>query len=191
VHAKTDERVRRSKEAGLAATHELLTETGLGGISVDAVARRSGVAKTTIYRHWPSGSALVLDACSRMRTRPEIPDTGSLKKDLLALSTDLANRLHSARWSSVLPSIIDAAERDPELAELHARLHADLIVAFQTVVERGQRRGELSPGRDPSQVVASVLGPLFYRRWFSREALDERFVKAVVDSAIAGSTTKP
>jgi AcrR family transcriptional regulator len=180
----TDKRVQRSKEAVLASTYELLSETGLGGVSIDDVARRSGVAKTTIYRHWPSRSALLLDACSRMRTRPEVPDTGSLRKDLLVLATDLATRLRTARWPAVLPSIIDAAERDPELAELHARLHAELIVAFQSVVERGQRRGELSAGREASEVVAAVLGPLFYRRWFSREALNERFVKGVVDSAV-------
>jgi AcrR family transcriptional regulator len=188
--AATDERVRRSKEVVLAATYELLSETGVGGVSVDAVARRSGVAKTTIYRHWPSRSALVLDACSRMRARPEVPDTGSLRNDLLVLATDLANRLRSARWPAVLPSIIDAAERDPELADLHARLHAEMIVAFQAVVERGQRRGELSSGRAASEVVACVLGPLFYRRWFSREALDERFVKAVVKSAVSGAEGK-
>jgi AcrR family transcriptional regulator len=189
--AETDERVRRSKEAVLAATYELLTETGLGGVSVDAVARRSGVAKTTIYRHWPSRSALVLDACARMRARPEVPDTGSVAKDLAVLALDLAERLRSARWPAVLPSIIDAAERDPELAGLHVRLHAELIGAFRTVVERGQHRGELPRGQDASEVVACVLGPLFYRRWFSREALDERFVKAIVESAVGGSKGKP
>jgi AcrR family transcriptional regulator len=187
TEVETDERVRRSKQAVLAATYELLTETGLGGVSVDAVARRSGVAKTTIYRHWPSRSALLLDACAQMRARPEVPDTGSLTKDLMVLATDLAGRLGSARWPTVLPSIIDAAERDPELASLHARLHAELIVAFQAVVERGQSRGELSPGRDASEVIACVIGPLFYRRWFSREALDERFVKGVVENAVRGS----
>src|SRR5262245_36528936 len=181
---ETDDRVEKSKKAVLEAAHELLKKSGLGGVSVDAVARRSGVAKTTIYRHWPSRSALLLDACARMRTRPEVPDTGSLTKDLLLLAGDLAERLRSARWPTVLPSIIDAAERDPELAELHARLHAELIVAFQAVVERGQRRGELAPGRDLSEVIASVIGPLFYRRWFSREALDERFVKGVVENVV-------
>src|SRR5271157_53993 len=61
-----DERVRKSKEAVLATTHQLMSEAGLGGVSIDAVSKRSGVAKTTIYRHWPSRSALLLDACSKM-----------------------------------------------------------------------------------------------------------------------------
>ena len=181
----TDERVRRSKEAVLKATYELLSETGLGGVSVDAVCRRSGVAKTTIYRHWPSRTALVLDACSKLGTNPPVPDTGSLRGDLSALALDVARRLKTARWPSVLPSIIDAAERDPEIAELHSRLHAGASGAFRAVIERAQERGEVPRGCDPSEAVAAVLGPLFYRRWFSREPLEERFVKAVVERALA------
>jgi len=181
----TDERVRRSKEAVLKATYELLSETGLGGVSVDAVCRRSGVAKTTIYRHWPSRTALVLDACSKLGTNPEVPDTGSLRGDLMALALDLARRLRTARWPSVLPSIIDAAERDPEIAGLHARLHAGASGAFRTVVERAQERGEVPRDGDPSETLAAILGPLFYRRWFSREPLAERFAKSVVERALA------
>src|SRR5579871_5587195 len=100
---ETDERVRRSKEAVLATTYELLTEMGLGGVSVDAVSRLSGVAKTTIYRHWPSRTALLLDACSKLGSRPEAPDTGSLRGDLDVLATNVAHRLQSARWPTVLP----------------------------------------------------------------------------------------
>jgi len=77
--------VRRSKEAVMAATYELLQETGLGGLTVDAVSERSGVAKTTIYRHWPTRSALVIDACSKLGTRREVPDTGSLAGDMAVL----------------------------------------------------------------------------------------------------------
>jgi AcrR family transcriptional regulator len=187
----TDERVRRSREAVLGATHQLLSEAGLGGVSIDEVSRRSGVAKTTIYRHWPSRSALLLDACSKMSSPIEAPDTGSLAGDLAALALELARRLRTARWAAVLPSIIDAAERDPDLAELHSRLHAGLMVPFRTVVERGQKRKELPRGRDPADVVAAIVGPLFYRRWFSREALDDRFVRGVVENAVGGRRPQP
>lgn len=179
-----DDRVQRSKQAVLAATHELLSKSGLSGVSVDAVAQQSGVAKTTIYRHWPSRSALLLDACSHLSSRPQPPDTGSFKGDLETLATYVANRLRTANWATVLPSIIDAAERDPELAALQASLHGEMRAAFRVVVERAQEKGELPRRVDPAEVIASVLGPLFYRRWFSREALDERFVKGVVKRAI-------
>jgi len=186
-----DERVRRSKKAVLTATFQLLSETGLSGVTIDAVSRRSRVAKTTIYRHWPSRTALVLDACSKLKPKSEAPDTGSLKDDVTVLAINLASRLRSARWATVLPSIIDAAERDPELANLHSRMHAEMTTAFRAVVERAQQRGDLSRGRRLTEVVAMILGPLFYRRWFSREPLDEGFVKRVVESAITGAKEKP
>jgi AcrR family transcriptional regulator len=191
AESNEDERVRRSKQAVLTTILQLLSETGLSGVSIDEVSRRSGVAKTTIYRHWTSRSALVLDACSKLKPRSEAPDTGNLKADLSALALNLASRLRSGRWPTVLPSIIDAAERDPELAGLHSRMHAEMTTAFRSVVERAQQRGELSRSRRPSEVVAMILGPLFYRRWFSREPLEERFVKRVVENAVDGSKERP
>src|SRR4051812_24675840 len=120
----SDGRTQRSRKAVLTATVKLLAEAGLSGVSVDEVAKRSGVAKTTIYRHWPSRSALLLDACSNLGTKAQVPDTGTLKGDLTVLATYMAGRLRSDRWASILPSMLDAAERDPELAEVHTRLHA-------------------------------------------------------------------
>jgi AcrR family transcriptional regulator len=181
---RIDERVRRSKEAVMAATFELLSETGLAGVSVDAVAARSGVAKTTIYRHWSSRAALLLDACAKMSAKREPPGTGSLKGDIAALMKDLAERLQTARFSATLPSVIDAAERDPDIARVHARLHAGLISAFRAVIEGAQRRGELPRNREATGFVAMLIGPLFYRRWFSREPLDRQFVKEVIEHAI-------
>jgi AcrR family transcriptional regulator len=190
-HGKMDERVRRSKETVLAATYEILTESGLGGVSVDEVSARSGVAKTTIYRHWPSRSALLLDACSKMGSKREAPDTGSLKGDLLDLATGMAGRLRSKNFASVLPSVIDAAERDPEIAAVHARLHAGFMAPLYAVIERAQQKGDLPRTCVASEIVAAVVGPLFYRRWFSREPLDDQFVKGVVERVLAASKQKP
>src|SRR5579862_7865572 len=96
----SDQRVRRSKETVLRTTFELLTETGLDGISIDEIARRSGVAKTTIYRHWATRSDLVIDACSRITEEQQAPDTGSFEGDVTAFLTALAELLRTARWSS-------------------------------------------------------------------------------------------
>jgi AcrR family transcriptional regulator len=182
---ETDERVLRSKKAVLAATFQLLGEQGLGGASVDEVSKRSGVAKTTIYRHWPSRTALLIEACSSMGTRPQVPDTGSFKGDLTALVTHMAARLRGDRWATILPSIIDAAERDPEIASVHTRLHAGFMAPLYAVIERAQGKGEVAEALDPSEIVASVVGPLFYRRWFSRQPLDERFVGSIVEAVVS------
>jgi AcrR family transcriptional regulator len=178
-----DSRVERSKQEVLAATHELLVQSGLSGVSVDEVSRRSGVAKTTIYRHWPSRTALLLEACRRLSARPKAPDTGSLKGDLEVLAVTIANRLRQP-WSTVLPSIIDAGERDKEVAQLHSKIHAEMRNAFVVVLERGLRRGDIPEGEYPSEIITAILGPLFYRRWFSREPLDENFARRVVTRAL-------
>lgn len=177
-------RVQRSKGAVLASTYALLSEGGIGGVSMDMVSRRSGVSKTTIYRHWPSRSALLLTACATMGSPPEVPDTGSLKGDLDALVADLAEQLCSASWPSILPSIMDAAERDPELAALHASLHAALMTPFLTVAERARTRGDFPAGVTPGELTASVVGPLFYRRWFSKEPIEPSFIAGAVLRAL-------
>lgn len=178
-----DERVERSKKAVLATTYELLTKEGLSGVSVDEVSRRSGVAKTTIYRHWPSRESLLIDTCSQLAARPQAPDTGSLKGDLNMMLIGVAGRLQKP-WATVMPSIIDAAERDKNLAELQSRIHAEMRGAFVSIIERGQERGELPRTQDPRELIAFILGPMFYRRFFSREALDEAFARKVVERAL-------
>ena len=189
--AKGPEPLRRSKEAvkaaSLAAAYELLTESGLSGVSVDEVSRRSGVAKTTIYRYWPSRSALLLEACMQFAPRLQTPNTGSLRDDLTALALGLAERLRTGRWSSAMPSIIDAAERDIEVAEFQSRVHAGMMSGFGAIAARAQARGELGPDFDVPELTAAVAGPLFYRRWFSRQELDNAFVRGIVDRALGGS----
>src|SRR5579862_4894117 len=179
-----DDRVRRSKASVLMVTAELLTETGLGGVSVDEVARRSGVAKTTIYRHWPTRSDLLMEACSQLGTEQEVPDTGSVEGDISALLTNLAELLRTARWASVVPSVIDAAERDADIAAIHSRLQRGHARPFQKVITRAKRNGEISRNVDSAAMIAALIGPLFYRRWFSRESLDATVVKDVVRRAI-------
>ena len=191
ISAPEDKRVLRSKETVLATTYKLLSEGGISGVSIDEVSRRSGVSKTTIYRHWPSRSVLLLDACSKVGSRSEVPDTGSFRGDVTALITHLARELQSASWPAILPSIIDSAERDPELAQLHAALHAGLMAPYLTVAARAQQRGELAPGQTPADVAAAIVAPLFYRRWFSREPIDDQFVKRVTRNLVDNLCRSP
>jgi AcrR family transcriptional regulator len=186
VSPKTDERVDRSKKAVLTTTYDLLTEAGLSGVSVDEVARRSGVAKTTIYRHWASREALLLDACSKLASRPPVPDTGTVRSDLEQLACRVAVRFREP-FATVMPSIIDAAERDKNLAELQSRIHAEMRGALITVIERAKERGELPNSQDAREIVAGILGPILYRRYFYREPLDEAFSKKVVERTLRSS----
>lgn len=179
-----DVRVRHSKEVVLATTYELLSEEGLAGVTVDAVARRSGVAKTTIYRHWPSREALLLDACAQMGPHFDIPDAGSMSTDLRALAHRVVDQLLAGPYAAILLSLMDAAERNPDLAALLAAAQAKLVEAVRTILARAKVRGELRQLPDPSDVAALIVGPLLYRRLFSHEPLTEGLFRLVIDNVL-------
>src|SRR6202046_2305103 len=184
VAQTADKRVERSKAAVLFETYRQLTQGGISGVSIDEVSRVSGVSKTTIYRHWPSRSALLIDACSRLGNAHQPPDTGTRRGDVHALVKNLAEQLQTAAWASVYPSIIDAAERDPEIAAMQSELHKGFMAPFHTIVERAKDRGEIPAGKPAAALIAVIVVPLFYRRWFSKEAIDDHFAEATIDVAI-------
>lgn len=179
-----NKRVERSKAAVLAETYRQLTQGGMNGVSVDDVARESGVAKTTIYRHWPTRSALLIDACSRMGSPQPLPNRGTLRDDLRVLARAVAKQLRTAAWAGALPSIIDAAERDAEIAAMQTSMHRQNVEPYRAAVESAKARGEIAPEASVDLVIAMTLGPLFYRRWFSKEPIDDAFVDAVIDAAM-------
>ena len=190
--AAIDPRVLVSRERVLTTTLDLLTEAGLGELTIDDISRRSGVAKTTIYRHWANRSALVIDACSRMTDSQEAPpDTGSIEGDLRAILADVAELLGAARWSSILPSIVDAAEHDPQFADIHSRIQHGHAAPLRSALDRAALRGEIPSAADSNAIAAALLGPLFYRRWFSREQIDAEFVDTIIGGAIAGLRQEP
>jgi AcrR family transcriptional regulator len=182
-----DPRVIVSRERVLTTTLTLLTEAGLDDLTMDDISRRSGVAKTTIYRHWPNRSALVIDACSRMTDSEQPPpDTGSLEGDVRAIMTNIAELLGTARWSAIVPSIVDAAEHDPAFADIHSAIQRGHAAPLRSALNRAAVRGEIPPSADRNAITASLLGPLFYRRWFSREKIDGEFVEMVMGNTLAG-----
>jgi len=187
----TDPRIVLSRERVVAATLDLLTESGLGVLTIDDVSKRSGVAKTTIYRHWPNRAALVIDACLRMDDGDEAPpDTGSVEGDVTTFLKNLAELLVTARWSSILPSIVDAAEHEPAFADIHSTIQRRHAAPLRAALERAVVRGEIQPSADLSAITAALLGPLYYRRWFSREPIDEGFVDQIV-RAVLGAVPRP
>jgi AcrR family transcriptional regulator len=160
---KVDKRTERSKALVIAETYRQLSQSGLANVSIDEISRVSGVSKTTIYRHWPSRSALLIDACSRLGGAAAVPDT----------------------WSAVVPSIVDAAERDGDVRAMQIGWHKGLMSPFSAVVEQAKTRGEILAHADPHAMIAMTAGALFYRRWFSRESIDIQFVDVIVSAAVA------
>lgn len=180
----SDKRVERSKAKVLTETYRQMAQAGISGLSIDEVSRTSGVSKTTIYRHWPSRSALLIDACSRLSGAPEAPDTGSLKEDVRMLLSYFADQLETANWSSVYPSVLDAAERDPEISAMQQSLHQSFMAPFVTVLARATERGEVPSDSPHDALIAMLVGPLFFRRWFSKERIDEAFIGSLIKTVL-------
>lgn len=182
---RLDPRVVRSRDAVLATTATLLSEVGLSGVTIEAVAHRSGVAKTTIYRHWPQLSQLVIDAVTAIAEPCVTPDTGTLRGDLLELAKGLAHALTVAPTSKVMPSLVDAAERSPDLARLQRAWVKERRSGLRDAFVRAQARGEIGPDVDIDLAASMQSGPIFYRRLVSHEPLSPKFLERLVDAVMA------
>jgi AcrR family transcriptional regulator len=90
VETSQDPRIERSRRVILEAVLEELGAVGYGSLTIEGVAARAGVGKSTIYRHWPGKLALVEDAFRTLKAQALIPDTGSLRDRMVAFLEQLA-----------------------------------------------------------------------------------------------------
>ena len=84
----------------------------------------------------------------------------------------------------MVPPIVDAAERDPGVAAVHGRIQMGHTAPLHEIIARAVRNGDLPPNTDASAMTAVLVGPLFYRRWFSREPIGKDFVRSTVWTVI-------
>jgi AcrR family transcriptional regulator len=177
----------RSEDVILRAVLDLVAEHGVSGLTVDAVAARAGVGKQTIYRHWGSRARLIHAAISCMATDVRVPDTGSLRADLVALLGQVVDFLGNSDAGRVYPSLVDAAERDSELDDLRQVNTAQRRATFEHVLRRGIERGELRDDVDLELLIDALSGPIFYRRLRSRASVTRLEVEPLVDLVLAGA----
>lgn len=182
-----DPRIERSRRVALAAAFDLLGEVGYGGLTIEAVAARSGVAKSTIYRHWTGKVDLVEDAMREFKPDIVIPLGGSLRDQLVEMLEGLATFVSMSKWSSCLPALIEAAERDPEACELHRRMSLERRRSLEELLRNGVASGELRAEVDIELLAESLVGPIFMRRLFVHRPLDPARVPDLVDQVLIGA----
>lgn len=170
----------------LDATRALLREVGFGGVSIEGVAARSGVAKTTIYRHWPDKNLLLLDGYAVGAPKPDFPCTDDLRADLLSAMRQLAHDLTSSEWAGLLPSMIEAAESDEEFLQISRPFIEARRQPMKLRLKAALRSGQLPEDTDIEMVMALLTGPLFYRRLLTHQPLTARLVEGVLDAVLAG-----
>jgi AcrR family transcriptional regulator len=184
-----DPRVARSKELILDAASTLLGEEGAAGFSIDAVARRAGVARTTIYRHWPDQAALLIDAFGHGSEPPPVPDTGSVRDDLVELYTHLSQKLPNTCFGRMLPVLLDASFRDANLAPLHRAFIRDRRRPARLVLERAIERGELPTHVGVDTLIDRIAGPVFYRFLVVQQPYRRSDIERLVDDTLAAITS--
>lgn len=170
----------------LEATLHLVAEVGIAGLTMDAVARRAGVGKATIYRRWTSKEALMLDAWMSCVRKPVAPDTGTLQGDLEALLGGIDSPLSDRELQRVFPQMIAAAKVNPEVADAYRAFVEQRRAPMRAVLLRGVERGEIDPALDLEVVQDLVIAPLMYR-WIVTDApIDEPMIRQVIATVTAG-----
>jgi AcrR family transcriptional regulator len=172
----------------LKAVGELLIESGPAAVTVDAVIARSGAARATIYRHWPTRDALVLAGMSCLMPPPRPPDLEGLTTEaaLSALVAGFCAQLEREPWAGALPALLDQARRRPELAARMQEFLDERKKPVRDVLAAGVRAGELRADLALDAGVSQVLGPLFFRRAVTAEPLDAAFQVAVLTGFLRG-----
>jgi len=172
----------------LEATLDVLAETGYDGMTIDMVAARAKAGKATVYRRWASKPELVLDAVACMKSNDidltAIPDTGTLRGDLIALIKPPTIK-DSERKMKVMAAIVSMLSRNPELAEAaRAALVEPRAAANRIVFQRAVDRGEVSPSVDIERLC--LLGPALvaYRVLMLRTPVDREFLISNIDGII-------
>ena len=182
-----DPRVERSRSVILSAARTLLSEVGCGSLTIEAVAARAGVGKSTIYRHWPGKIELIEDAICSLKDEVPIPTTGSVRDRLVGFLQGLAHNMADSTWSACLPAIIDAAERDPEILALQRRIATERRNLLIGLLAEGVRAGEIPATVDLGLLAECLVGPILVRRLLLHEAFDPAAVPGLVDQLLPGS----
>ena len=175
-----------ARDKAIAAAQEVIAIDGLEGFTVDAVAKRSGVAKTTIYRHFSSGNELLVDAIDCMVMPFPTPNTGSLRGDIEAFLEAVVPVIDEHSMRRTMLGIMSAAASDPELARVHQEMMRQRMTPIRTILELAQGRGELQPDVDLDLALDFVEGPFFFRKMVRQQSLTEAEIHQIAELIVGG-----
>ncbi|MFI8917353.1 TetR/AcrR family transcriptional regulator [Streptomyces sp. NPDC053513] len=183
----------------LEAALELLLDRGYDRFSVDEVAVRAGVAKTTLYRRWPTKDHLIVAVVARRQDAVPVEYSGDVRADLNRYLGAIVAGLHQMRQAG-RPTTADdtSAGLVAEVAAAAAR-HADVGVAVRamfhhrnalvlTLLERARASGELHADVEPEVLFDQLAGALYYRLLITGRPLDAAYIDRLVTSALRGAS---
>lgn len=179
MRSDTDERI-------LQATRELLIELGVGRLTIEGVAARAGVAKTTIYRRYRSKHDLALAVLLRMVNQiVSVPDRGDTRTELIEFVNGAVTVLGSTLMGRVMQGLVSDLATDSTLAEaFRGQIVAARLTEVRRLLDQGIARGDLRSDLDYGLVHELLFGPVYYRLLLSGAPLDAALAQRIVDAVM-------
>jgi AcrR family transcriptional regulator len=187
------EAVRRGRKrdpeaqgAILQVTRDLLLELGYTKLSIEAVAHRAGVGKSTIYRWWPTKGALILEATSEHLEIGTVPDTGDTRRDLVTAAQQLIETFSDRLASIVIFAVIAQLDQDPLVA---ATFRDTWVYPWREsaarAIARGFERGDIPSDADPDLLLDVLVGTVFQRTLVLSRPSADGLAEALVDMIVS------
>ena len=177
-----DPRIERTRTAVMEAATDLLLERGPDGVTMDGVVARSGVAKSTLYRHWPTRDALLSAVFQHLAPVVPAPDPALGYEDALrALVHSIAAILADERWKPLMPALATLKARHPQIAELDEAMTAQQLAVLEPVLAKGVVEGRLVGPPAIDLVTTILVGPLVMAALTGSMPIDDALADTVVD----------
>jgi AcrR family transcriptional regulator len=184
-------RSEEARQSVLTSALEVIAEVGVGGFTIDAVAKHSGVAKTTIYRHWDSGNHLLLDAVDTAIEPFPTPNTGSLRSDLIELYGYFLPVMEDPRVFRMMLGMIARSAQDESFRALKAEFMQERHHPLKTIIQLAQSRGEINDDLDLDFALDIIEGPFASKRLMRGEHIAVDQLPKYVDAALYGLCGHP
>ena len=188
-------RSARVRQSVINATLALLREGGLDRPTIADVAQRAEVHETTIRRRWPTKESLICDVLlSNSEQHLPIPDTGSLREDLVAFASDLAAYLATPLGRALIRAMARTGE-DPALARARAVFWETRYDLASTMMKRAIAGGEIPATVDGRLILEALIAPLNFRALLTDEPTEDdlprRLASLVIGGIEGGGETQP
>jgi AcrR family transcriptional regulator len=181
-------RTARTRAAVLDATLDELASRGWNQVSVETIAARAGVHKTTVYRRWGGKDQLVAEALeAEADSRVQVPDSGDIGQDLRALARAVLAILTSRDGAATVRALVAGAQGSPEVGRVVRRFWATRLAQVGPIAERAVSRGQLPPGTDPDNLMRYLAAPLFHRLLVTAEPLTQAAADQAAAAALAAA----
>ena len=175
----------------LDATRAVIADVGPEALTIDEVARRSGVAKTTIYRHFPSTGALILGALADVPASVVAPDTGDLRRDLRGIIDQFIAIAADGAVRKMMLHALDAGPDDPDFVKVHHELREGRRNPIRTALEQARDRGQIASGVDIDLAATLIEAPFIVQRLLADLPVTDHDIDAVLDLLLPGLRTSP